>query len=230
MNDVINREDAIDAVLGIGHTAKLNDGDTVVRMSAVNYVLRNLPSAQPEPCEDAVSREAVTDVIRHSDIFSTWYEMDDTDDIVAEVIDEARKQLVDDVNELPSVTPKCPECDDAVSREAAIDAAENAFVRGLLASPDIRRLPSVQPEQRWIPCSERLPEYGVAVLTYDRHCFCVEKRIPTIRDDEGEPITGDWWVSDDYDEYDGDYYPNLRDGACIAWMPLPTAYREDGGE
>lgn len=146
MNDVINREDAIDAVLGIGHTAKLNDGDTVVRMSAVNYVLRNLPSAQPEPCEDAVSREAVTDVIRHSDIFSTWYEMDDTDDIVAEVIDEARKQLVDDVNELPSVTPKCPECDDAVSREAAIDAAENAFVRGLLASPDIRRLPSAQPE------------------------------------------------------------------------------------
>ena len=49
MNDVINREDAIDAVLGIGHTAKLNDGDTVVRMSAVNYVLRNLPPAQPEP-------------------------------------------------------------------------------------------------------------------------------------------------------------------------------------
>ena len=133
MNDVINREDALDAVLGIGHTAKLNDGDTVVRMSAVNYVLRNLPSAQPEPCEDAVSREAVTDVIRHSDIFSTWYEMDDTDDIVAEVIDEARKQLVDDVNELPSVTPKCPECDDAVSREAAIDAAENAFVGRLHA-------------------------------------------------------------------------------------------------
>ena len=104
-----------------------------------------------EPCEDAVSREAVTDVIRHSDIFSTWYEMDDTDDIVAEVIDEARKQLVDDVNELPSVTPKCPECDDVVSRRAAIDVAENAFVRGLLASPDIRKLPSVQPEPQWIP-------------------------------------------------------------------------------
>ena len=103
---------------------------------------------EQEPCEDAVSREAVIDVIGHSDIFSTWYEMDDTDDIVAEVIDEARKQLVDDVNELPSVTPKCPECDDAVSREAAIDAALSAFSRGLLASPDIRKLPSVQPERK----------------------------------------------------------------------------------
>ena len=84
--------------------------------------------------------------------------------------------------------------------------------------------PTVEPQQ-WIPVSERLPEYGVAVLTYDGHCFCVEKRIPKIRDDEGEPITGDWWVSDDYDEYDCDYYPNLRDGACIAWMPLPEPYK-----
>lgn len=88
-------------------------------------------------------------------------------------------------------------------------------------------MPSAEPEPHWIPVSERSPEYGVAVLTYDGHCFCVEKRIPTIRDDEGEPITGDWWVSDDYDEYDGDYYPNLRDGACIAWIPLPEPYRAE---
>lgn len=75
---------------------------------------------------------------------------------------------------------------------------------------------------RWIPCSERLPEYGVSVLTYDGNCYCVEKRIPYICDDHGEHLISDWWVSDDYDEADSDYYPNLRDGACIAWMPLPT--------
>ena len=92
----------------------------------------------------------------------------------------------------------------------------------------VANAPTVEPEPHWIPCSERMPEYGVAVLTYDGHCFCVEKRIPTIRDDEGEPITGDWWVSDDYDEYDSDCYPNLRDGACIAWMPLPAPYRKEG--
>lgn len=79
-------------------------------------------------------------------------------------------------------------------------------------------------EQRWIPVSERLPEYGVSVLTYDGICYCVEKRIQAIRGDNGEPIFGEWWVSDDYDESNSEYYPNLRDGACIAWKPLPEPY------
>lgn len=120
---------------------------------------------------------------------------------------------------------------DLISRQEAIDAIEkNAYRHTYLDQiiDIVSELPSVQPEPQWIPASERLPEYGVAVLTYDGYCFCVEKRIPTIRDDEGEPITGDWWVSDDYDEYDSDYYPNLRDGACIAWMPLPESYKGGG--
>ena len=45
----INRQAAIDAVQGIGRLATLPDNDAVVRMSAVEYVLFNLPSAQPEP-------------------------------------------------------------------------------------------------------------------------------------------------------------------------------------
>lgn len=84
----------------------------------------------------------------------------------------------------------------------------------------------VQPVVHWIPCSERLPIYGEPVLTWDGVTYCVEKRIPCIRDEHGEPIYSDWWVSDDYDELDSEYYPNLRDGACIAWMPLPERYQE----
>ena len=49
MNDVINRKDAIGAILSIGHIAELRDGDAVIRVSAVNYVLRNLPSADVQP-------------------------------------------------------------------------------------------------------------------------------------------------------------------------------------
>ena len=135
---------------------------------------------------------------------------------------------------------------DYISRQAAIDElrkaenhAFNLYYKGLIkAHKIIADLPSVQPDndcencvfapfkqfrQKWIHCSERLPEYGVAVLTYDGSCYYVEKRIPTIRGDNGEPISGDWWVSDDYDE-SYRYYPNLRDGACIAWMPLPEPY------
>lgn len=136
--------------------------------------------------------------------------MDDTDDIVAEVIDEARKQLVDDVNELPSVTPKCPECDDVVSRRAAIDVAENAFVRGLLASPDIRKLPSVHPEPKWIPVSERLSDdlgdYLVSI-----------KRIG--------------WNMEEYVENDIAYWDDLegfhKADEVLAWMPLPEPYRAE---
>ena len=87
-----------------------------------------------------------------------------------------------------------------------------------------------QSEPHWIPCSEKLPDYGESVLTWDGITYCVEKRIPCIRDEHGEPIYSDWWVSDDYDEFDSEYYPNLRDGACIAWMPLPEPYRGEGEE
>ena len=80
-------------------------------------------------------------------------------------------------------------------------------------------------QPHWISCSERLPEYNESVLTWDGYTFCIEKRIPYIRDDDGEPIEGDWWVGDEYDDYESECYPNLRDGAAIAWMELPEEYR-----
>lgn len=48
MSDLIDRQAAIDAVQGIGRLATLPDNDDVVRMSAVEYVLFNLPSALQE--------------------------------------------------------------------------------------------------------------------------------------------------------------------------------------
>ena len=48
MADPIDRQTAIDAVWSIEHIARLKDGDTVIRTSAVDYVLKMLPSAQTE--------------------------------------------------------------------------------------------------------------------------------------------------------------------------------------
>lgn len=45
MDDTISRQAAIDAIQGIGRLATLPDNDAVIRMSAVEYVLFNLPSA-----------------------------------------------------------------------------------------------------------------------------------------------------------------------------------------
>ena len=83
---------------------------------------------------------------------------------------------------------------------------------------------------KWIPCSERLPEYNVSVLTWDGYAFCIEKRIPFIRDEDGFPIEGDYWVGDEYDDLESDYYTNLRDGAAIAWMPLPEPWKGENYE
>ena len=90
-----------------------------------------------------------------------------------------------------------------------------------VAEEILEGLPSMESELKWIPCSERLPEYNESVLTWDGYVFCIEKRIPYIRDDDGEQIEGDWWVGDEYDDYESECYTNLRDGAAIAWLSLP---------
>ena len=60
---------------------------------------------------------------------------------------------------------------DLISRQAAIEAISSMFaptptqkdmVEDCLEI--IENLPSAQPEQRWIPCSERLPEVGQDIL------------------------------------------------------------------
>ena len=126
---------------------------------------------------------------------------------------------------------------DLIDRQVAIDLfpddalewdTKGGYIAPHLAKRMIEELPSAQSETHWIPCSEKLPEYNESVLTWDGYIFCIEKRIPYIRDDDGEPIEGDWWVSDEYDEYESEFYPNLRDGAAIAWMPLPEVYQEEG--
>jgi hypothetical protein len=69
---------------------------------------------------------------------------------------------------------------------------------------------SVQPEPHeghWIPVSERLPETGVEVLTYDEALNYIE--IQTVSDGRWENQRGDWQDLDD----------------IAAWMPLPEAYK-----
>lgn len=122
---------------------------------------------------------------------------------------------------------------DLIDRQAAIDAVKKAYDResiesGWLRSFAIRAINGVPSVQQWIPCSERLPEYYDAVLTWDGDYCTTEMRIPCIRGDDGEPIESEWWVSAYYEEGEYDYYPGLRDGTAIAWMPLPEPYKGKG--
>ena len=122
---------------------------------------------------------------------------------------------------------------DTISRQAAIDALVgitmfktkhelmqrvNASVQdeqgwlGAVAEclDEIEDLPSAQPEQRWIPCSERLPKIRQWVL-----CQCRAGIIDVLR------LTDDGcWYRKSNEIY--------MSGFVLAWMPLPEPYR--GGE
>ena len=131
---------------------------------------------------------------------------------------------------------------DLISRQAAIDRIakikpedinnenDRSFMAALIAAESlIKGLPSVQPEQRWIPCSERLPEeYGEYQITWTTSAS--KKRF--IGDSEFE-VTSEWdaehykfkgeWLLDEHIKN----YPDVK---VIAWMPLPEPYEgeEDG--
>ena len=75
-------------------------------------------------------------------------------------------------------------------------------------------LPSAQPEQRWIPCSERLPEHGgrylISVLDGTNRRTTVAPYLPRCK---AWTMTG-----------------RMAYWKVIAWMPLPEPYKEDDNE
>lgn len=102
--------------------------------------------------------------------------------------------------------------DDLISRQRAIEVMRKAKDKSE-AHRMLVQLPTVQPEQRWIPCSERLPEINKVVLVTD-----------------GEVC----WVCSLFESQD------IEDGLCqwednyghwhefetwVAWMPLPEPYK-----
>ena len=105
-------------------------------------------------------------------------------------------------------------CEDAVSRKAMLDAITeiddniNMDIYTNEVREIIDELPSVTPKKNgWIPCSERLPEYGEVVM-----CSCTNNGI-TI-----SCIT--------YKGVKPSKSARFGQHSVIAWMPLPEPYKE----
>ena len=129
--------------------------------------------------------------------------------------------------------------DDLIYRQAVLEAIEHYYndkkyitrSRTILSAicldmkSTIDSLPSAGPEQRWIPCSERLPEEDlwtgmgkqfsnpVLMTIYD-------KNDEDLIVDYGHTTDGEW-----YSETADEYIESIADWKVIAWMPLPEPWR-----
>jgi len=132
--------------------------------------------------------------------------------------------------------------DDLISRQAAIDEIKEIYewhdnVTKERIIEHFKQLPSAQPEQRWIPCSERLPEdIRPVIVTWKNtdpksyYQYIVGKHFTGTACYKN----GKWyWYSSttedmlaEYGRYDSEEFDEAIE--CIAWMPLPEPYK--GGE
>lgn len=121
---------------------------------------------------------------------------------------------------------------DLISRQAAIDAihedillkphndswfrANHEFVTVGYVERTLLAVPSAQPEPRWIPCSERLPEARRSVILSTKNWT-------------GE---GCYWETTAHHVIWKGYRWNATywDDEVIAWMPLPEPYKEGADE
>ena len=131
------------------------------------------------------------------------------------------------------------ECEDTISRQEAIDALAKheksnghnytLFVDIVSECAEIiRDLPSAQPEQHWIPVSERMPEDG-------ENCLVSVRCSNNFLVDRGTYSTDLFKVDEEHffgkRGESGWYHLSSEYGYCkilnvIAWMPEPRPYKE----
>ena len=117
---------------------------------------------------------------------------------------------------------------DLISRQAAIDETwkEPTYTDPLNVLTEVRdRIKALPSAQRWIPCSERLPEEHIGF-----YLVTVEKRRITALnvvgyDDTVHDIDIARWDYDRRAPQRG--YHWCKADKVIAWMPLPEPYEED---
>lgn len=125
---------------------------------------------------------------------------------------------------------------DLIDRQDAIDALTRTMVsiptaggKDLMRDENrirtedisvIKRLPSAEPEPKWIPCSERLPEEE-DMYKPPKHRYLCQLR----RQDITLVLARLWDVESPMAAFWDWYGKNIPDKDVIAWMPLPKPYR-----
>lgn len=212
--DLISRRAAIEAIEK-AKMAQTPDGEIYVAKYNAEMNIQLLPSVQPEPSE-------ITDERAILHLQSTGWMQNHNREIYESVLKE---RLADDSKSYDSLIPH-EDDGDTISRQMAIDAIDewfkkvvsarnmsayeydSAYAQGeidayVTAIDTVKTLTSVQPEPKWIPCSERMPEPRVDVWCYS---------------DMGEMVG---YYEEHIDAWYGRDYLEL---IVTAWMPLPIPY------
>lgn len=93
------------------------------------------------------------------------------------------------------------------------------FTSGILQAIDEQ--PSAQPEQRWIPCSERLPEeYQYNLVTMQHANGEIDVVIARLVKPYSKNVPWEW------ESDDAEWTWSFGNG--FAWMPLPEPWRGEG--
>ena len=120
---------------------------------------------------------------------------------------------------------------DLIDRQAAIDAVNSYFgfsveeEYGSAVQEVINGLPSVQSEPKWIPVTERLPEYETDVLV------TVEGWYKGKLIDRATDLATYWQHGSYIDNFETlNDWIEYGEWKVTAWMPLPKPYREETGD
>lgn len=126
---------------------------------------------------------------------------------------------------------------DAISRQATIDAVNNAFDREtlltgfvrLIAVRVIRDMPSAQPEPPWILCSKKMPDEHEWLGTKKFGTTISDEVYVTFENEKGERFCQHMkFQNGELSRYDQLHIDTWYKGSKpIAWMPLPKPF--EGG-
>ena len=176
--------------------------------------------------DDMISRQATIDAMETV----YWYHINKNGQLASGANSKEYEPLykAEDVykilNDMPSVQPEecteTPVCD-CISRQAAIHIA-SGYCHPANIAAELSKLPSAQPEQRWIPVSERLPEEHVCDDGFVEPSVSVLVQL----NNKEMKVSRYWGSRESYKDepwIDLSYPTTLE---VVAWMPLPEPYRE----
>lgn len=167
---------------------------------------------------DLISRADVLEGLKHS----TAYLHDDIYTIVNRIPSAETTGALDDaIAKYVADGYMLPPSGDLISRADAVKAicgvcleehCETECIVPCTFMEALEAVPSAEAVQRWIPCSERLPEEGEYLLVCDEDGDI----------ELGYYEDGNWyWLAEAISDYTTRYY------GCVAWMPLPEPWKEE---